>query len=157
MMANAHTSFWNEDRVKKVTELWAEGVSAGMIARRMGAPSRNAVISKVHRLGLAGRGIGGDRKSANRRATTVRINPPRRARELPPPPIEEPAPLVGADGLPITLLNVGFSNCRWPMWDDAERNTFQVCGHQKANGSAYCAFHAAKGRGNGTRSEGDAA
>ena len=35
--------------------LWTEGLSASQIARALGGVTRNAVIGKVHRLGLAGR------------------------------------------------------------------------------------------------------
>ena len=46
---------WSEERVELLTKLWAEGLSASQIAARLGGVSRNAVIGKVHRLGLAGR------------------------------------------------------------------------------------------------------
>ncbi len=46
---------WTEERVEKLKELWAEGLSASEIARVLGGVTRNAVIGKVHRLRLAGR------------------------------------------------------------------------------------------------------
>ena len=46
---------WTDERVELVTKLWADGHSASIIASRMGGVSRNAVIGKVHRLGLSGR------------------------------------------------------------------------------------------------------
>ena len=47
---------WTEDRIELLRRLWQDGLSASTIAREMGgAITRNAVIGKVHRMGLAGR------------------------------------------------------------------------------------------------------
>jgi GcrA cell cycle regulator len=48
---------WTEERVKKLTILWKSGNSASKIAIELGeGVSRNAVIGKIHRLGLSERG-----------------------------------------------------------------------------------------------------
>jgi len=47
---------WTDERVEKLKELWAEGLSASQIAKALGGVTRNAVIGKVHRLGLSNRG-----------------------------------------------------------------------------------------------------
>ena len=47
---------WTEERVETLRRLWAEGLSASQIAAQLGGVSRNAVIGKVHRLKLSGRG-----------------------------------------------------------------------------------------------------
>jgi GcrA cell cycle regulator len=49
------TNCWTEDRVAILKKLWTEGLSASQIAKQLGGVTRNAVIGKVHRLGLAGR------------------------------------------------------------------------------------------------------
>ena len=46
---------WTDERIELLTKLWAEGHSASQIAGRLGGVTRNAVIGKVHRLGLPGR------------------------------------------------------------------------------------------------------
>ncbi|WP_291207720.1 GcrA family cell cycle regulator, partial [Hyphomonas sp.] len=46
---------WNDERVNTLKKLWAEGHSASQIAKQLGGVTRNAVIGKVHRLGLSGR------------------------------------------------------------------------------------------------------
>ena len=46
---------WTDERVELLKKLWAEGLSASQIAAELGGVTRNAVIGKVHRLGLAGR------------------------------------------------------------------------------------------------------
>jgi GcrA cell cycle regulator len=45
---------WNEDTIARLRMLWAEGHSTAEIGRRM-AVSKNAVVGKAHRLGLAAR------------------------------------------------------------------------------------------------------
>ncbi len=47
---------WTDERVEKLQELWNEGMSAAQIAKALGGVTRNAVIGKVHRLGLSNRG-----------------------------------------------------------------------------------------------------
>ncbi len=49
---------WTEERVTRLRELWAEGQTASQIAKSLGSVSRNAVIGKVHRLGLSNRSSG---------------------------------------------------------------------------------------------------
>ena len=46
---------WNDERVETLKKLWSDGLSASQIAGRLGGVTRNAVIGKVHRLGLSGR------------------------------------------------------------------------------------------------------
>ena len=46
---------WTEERVETLKKMWAEGQSASQIAKELGGVTRNAVIGKVHRLGLSNR------------------------------------------------------------------------------------------------------
>ena len=50
---------WTEERVETLKKMWAEGQSASQIAKELGGVTRNAVIGKVHRLGLSNRAGGG--------------------------------------------------------------------------------------------------
>jgi GcrA cell cycle regulator len=51
---------WTDERVETLKKMWAEGQSASQIAKELGGVTRNAVIGKVHRLGLSNRvGLGG--------------------------------------------------------------------------------------------------
>lgn len=47
---------WTDERVEVLKKLWSDGLSASQIAAQLGGVSRNAVIGKVHRLKLSGRG-----------------------------------------------------------------------------------------------------
>ncbi len=71
---------WNDERVEQLRKLWAEGKSASQIAAEIGGVSRNAVIGKVHRLGLSGRPkAGGGSKTRQSTAQAGRGNAPAEA------------------------------------------------------------------------------
>ncbi len=46
---------WTDERVETLKTMWNEGKSASQIAKELGGVTRNAVIGKVHRLGLSNR------------------------------------------------------------------------------------------------------
>jgi len=126
---------WTEDRVELLKKLRAEGLSASQSARTMGDVTRNAVIGKVHRLGLSGR------------ATTSRADRPRRAtipKPQPKPVVAEPltvaeATLSNGEYAPVLTLNGVM--CRWPIGDPGA-NDFHFCGNQTDAASPYCEAHA---------------
>jgi hypothetical protein len=62
---------WTDARTERLKALWAEGRSASEIAGLLGEVTRNAVIGKVHRLGLAGR------KTTSRQPVPRRTSPRR--------------------------------------------------------------------------------
>ncbi|MBL4916124.1 GcrA family cell cycle regulator [Szabonella alba] len=78
---------WTDERVETLKKMWTEGQSASQIAKELGGVTRNAVIGKVHRLGLSNR-VGGKEESE---AETPVASP---AAAAPPsaPPRAEPAP-----------------------------------------------------------------
>ncbi|QDC11170.1 GcrA cell cycle regulator [Oceanicola sp. D3] len=49
---------WTDERVETLKRMWGEGQSASQIAKELGGVTRNAVIGKVHRLGLSNRATG---------------------------------------------------------------------------------------------------
>jgi GcrA cell cycle regulator len=130
---------WTDERVEQLKSLWTEGLSASQIARVLGGVTRNAVIGKVHRLGLAGR------------ASPSRVERPRmpmvpkismRAHQ-PEPPVVEEDPITMDDGNFVTVLTISNSMCRWPIGDPSETE-FHFCGHKPKTGSPYCEAHARK-------------
>ena len=58
---------WTDERVETLKTMWSEGKSASQIAKELGGVTRNAVIGKVHRLGLSNRVGGPDRRGGRRR------------------------------------------------------------------------------------------
>jgi GcrA cell cycle regulator len=129
---------WTDERIEQLKSLWTEGLSASHIAKVMGGISRNAVIGKVHRLGLAGRAVAP-------RGERIRLpSAPRHIRaHIPEPPIVEEDPVVLDDGTFATVLTINDRMCRWPIGDPAE-NEFHFCGHKPKLGSPYCEAHARK-------------
>ena len=77
---------WTDERVETLKKMWAEGQSASQIAKELGGVTRNAVIGKVHRLGLSNR-VGGGKDEAEEEAPVVAAKP-----EPAPKPAPEPRP-----------------------------------------------------------------
>ncbi len=72
---------WTPARVDTLKSLWSEGLSASQVAKSLGGVTRNAVIGKIHRLGLSGRAAGG----VIRRIALPRPLRPERPRLVAPP------------------------------------------------------------------------
>jgi GcrA cell cycle regulator len=147
---------WTDERVELLKKLWAEGLSASQIAGRLGGVTRNAVIGKVHRLGLSGRATS-SRSSAPRprrahaprqhRAPSltfgtrgnVALKPSYEAEYDPEPvPVEE---LVIPLHERASILTLKETMCRWPIGDPAEED-FHFCGRKKVGALPYCEHHA---------------
>jgi GcrA cell cycle regulator len=145
------TAGWTEDRVGALKKLWLEGQSASQIAKQLGGGvTRNAVIGKVHRLGLSGRAAPSQPARATYRPTRPRVAAP--AQPSPPRRIEaaQPRPLVAAPTPPqppipdlpgtATVLTLGAHMCKWPIGDPSSQE-FSFCGRRASEG-VYCIEHA---------------
>jgi GcrA cell cycle regulator len=127
---------WTDERVELLKKLWQDGLSASQIARQMGDVTRNAVIGKVHRLGLSGR---------------ANSNRPQRARNVTvPKPVAKPVmvrptlveePVVLDNGEHATVMTIRDGMCKWPIGDPATAE-FRFCGRRTAAGASYCEGHA---------------
>src|SRR3954463_13065323 len=83
---------WTDERVERLKKLWADGLSASQIAGELGGVTRNAVIGKVHRLGLSGRRQPTPTTKRHPPAHPPRIpRPPHKQSGPPPPPPPPPA------------------------------------------------------------------
>ena len=85
---------WTDERVELLKKMWGEGQSASQIAKELGGVTRNAVIGKVHRLGLSNRASGG--------SSTAKAEPKAKAAAKPkaeakPAPKTEPARPAAAE------------------------------------------------------------
>ncbi len=136
---------WTEERVELLKKLWQDGLSASQIAKQLGGVTRNAVIGKVHRLGLSGRA------TPSKPARTV-LRTPRPARPATAPsaprrlaePVSisaHPTPVRYVDEEPgsATVLTLGAHMCKWPIGDPAMDN-FTFCGRRSGEGP-YCHEH----------------
>ena len=100
---------WTDERVETLKKMWAEGQSASQIAKELGGVTRNAVIGKVHRLGLSNRvGGGGATEGEDDAAPAARPDPAPRAAEpirsaepTPRPPVERTMPTATITPIPM--------------------------------------------------------
>jgi GcrA cell cycle regulator len=152
-------SEWTQDREDLCRKLWADGLTGTQIASRLGGVTRNAVIGKVHRLGLPARA---PRQAPRHRVR--RISPIFRPTRLQLPPTARPKVRAATPrsskqrskaevaailaslpetpaGLRIDLLDLREHMCRWPIGDPKD-DGFHFCGRQKAQGISYCDPHA---------------
>jgi len=144
---------WTDERVELLKKLWADGLSASQIAAELGGITRNAVIGKVHRLGLSGRA-----KSPS--SSTPRPRKPRTHSHMlrvPRPAMRgntalaqafevevENDPVAYDNVVPmsqrLTLLELNEATCHWPVGDPSSPEFF-FCGGKALSGLPYCAHH----------------
>src|SRR5439155_24859896 len=150
---------WTEERLRHLRRRWKQGARAREIGAEVGV-SANAVIAKIHRLGIARLspygGAPGRRQKlqnipraarpqyARRRAFSLR-----RARPAPPllkakrylkyARLDEQIPLAQRR----SLLALGDDNCRWPV-GEAGLPSFFFCGAQVLRNKPYCGAHCAR-------------
>jgi GcrA cell cycle regulator len=154
---------WTDERVELLRKLWLDGLSASQIAAELAnGITRNAVIGKVHRLGLSGRvkAPNAEPSAAPRPKPSVQTKPaaPRpiapivmgsSALAIKPRPTPAPAPAPAPrDNVVIplservTIMELRESMCRWPLGDPTNAE-FRFCGSRTAEaGAPYCATHA---------------
>lgn len=137
---------WTEERVALLKKLWAEGHSASQIAKQVGGVTRNAVIGKVHRLGLAGRATPSRPAKRPARPRQQRSQLPMAPRVRPhsiyAPPVLTVVldPLRFEDGSVATVLTLKEGMCKFPIGDPTDA-AFAFCGRTACMGP-YCGDHA---------------
>jgi len=144
---------WSDDRVEQLKKLWEAGLSASQIAAELGNVTRNAVIGKVHRLGLSGRAktpssAAPRPRKARPAPQMVRVSRPvargntalAQAYEME----VETDPVAYDNVVPmsqrLTLLQLNESTCHWPVGDPSNPEFF-FCGGKALTGLPYCAHH----------------
>ena len=151
---------WTDERVELLRKLWLEGFSASKIAAHLAnGISRNAVIGKVHRLGLSGRVKAPTPPQPRLRSKPAQ--PPHRTASPRPSgaivrgnnalayahqPFEEPEPrpveqVVVPISERVTITELKEAMCRWPLGDPTAAE-FRYCGTKSPPGDSYCTYHA---------------
>ena len=148
MPVSPQESAWTGERVAHLIRLWNSGCSAGLIARELGATTRSAVISKVHRLGLAQR---------DTHTTVLRTYPPRYPPRAPRqkanayqrhpaapstacPQPAAPRPPRRPRAQPRTFPELTPAMCRYIDGQPNGVNTF-YCAACPLAGHSYCPYH----------------
>jgi GcrA cell cycle regulator len=161
---NAATSNWTDERIEVLVNLWQAGLSCGKIAKELGGgATRNSVIGKIHRMGLAARVTldrfptrapgkrGPDRTVRMTKARKVALGKPldlppiKKAKQKPQGQAWQPIPGIE----PVSLLDLEAGQCKWPVGQDSP---FMFCG-APATHNHYCEHHHAWSIGDGTASE----
>ncbi|WP_298426927.1 GcrA family cell cycle regulator [Rhodoblastus sp.] len=150
---------WTDERVEQLKKMWLDGLSASQIASELAhGITRNAVIGKVHRLGLSGRVKSPapapvrarvkPRAEDEKGAPTAPISHGNLAVALEARPAPAPAPRPAAKDVVIpmservSIMELRESMCRWPLGDPASPD-FRYCGAKMQIGlGPYCAHHA---------------
>ena len=144
---------WTDERVELLKKLWSDGLSASQIAAELGGITRNAVIGKVHRLGLSGRAKSASSTAPRQRKTRSSSHMLRMTRasvrgntalahayeieaEATPELMENIIPI----GQRRTILELTEQTCRWPVGDPGSGDFF-FCGGNSLGGLPYCAHH----------------
>ena len=150
---------WTDERVELLRQLWLDGRSASQISAQLGhGLTRNAVICKVHRLGLAGRAKAPSSTASPPRAASAPRMAPRpsaggarptvrgaTALALAAEPTLEARPVfqekdvVVPMSLRVTIVELKEAMCRWPLGDPTSPE-FRYCGSPAASGP-YCVHH----------------
>lgn len=142
---------WSEERVELLRRLWEEGLSASRIATQLGGVTRNAVIGKIHRLGLSNRTKTGETAGlaseeigqgdgiavlASGDGTIPLGEMPVEIRTGKPA-----APVALPASRRVTIMDLRESMCRWPIGDPTSPD-FHFCGDRSITGLPYCTDHA---------------
>jgi GcrA cell cycle regulator len=143
---------WTTERVQRLRLCVNAGLTCSQIAAEIGV-TRNAVIGKIHRLGLSP-GRRPDAIARRMRAVPARDRPTKLATILRAvaadmaavaadmaavAPMATAAPVESAQR--CSLLELGGGRCRWPL-SEPGRADFGFCGNESIGGFSYCASHA---------------
>src|SRR5260370_13137419 len=145
---------WTDQRTELLKTLWAEGLSSSQIGGELGL-TRNAVIGKVHRLGLSGRiksAAPPPREPKRGRSHVSHYNGGPKPQRTDVTPFKGPsdlsvethAPAPIKNIIPIdrrcSILELTLDNCHWPIGDPRSR-AFFFCGAKSLRCLPYCGYH----------------
>jgi len=140
---------WTDERVAILSKLWADGLSASQIAGELGGVTRNAVIGKVHRLGLSGRAkpANSSAKRVKRQRSTYNSKPRTAARNgiaSREPGVQNLRTVVenltAPESKKLNLVDLTDKTCKWPDGDPAT-DDFHFCGNKTKEDTPYCEYH----------------
>ncbi len=151
---------WNDERVELLKKLWTDGLSASQIAGELGGVTRNAVIGKVHRLGLSGRAKSPAASAAPRQRKAPPPRPAARTTSMPQvrgnvvlapmmlsetylqPALRPQEEVVVPMSRRVQIMELWEAMCKWPIGDPTQAE-FVYCGADCNFGTPYCTHHSA--------------
>lgn len=160
VLKSSYVSPWRsipgiEDRLKS---LWEQGLSATEISDMLASEkiyfSRNAIIGKLHRLGLVREKGEGPQFKRGRPAPSERVKSRpefirrvRRKRDEQPRLIERARKVSATmnfvcEGFrDLELHALEFDECRWPRGGESAASDIRFCGRRVFESASYCAYH----------------
>jgi GcrA cell cycle regulator len=136
---------WTPERVEQLRTFVVTGLTCSQIAAEIGV-TRNAVIGKIHRLGLSpDRPAGAPARSCPPRVRRPRLTSQRQLLRLvfseAPGAMSETDQGLGVESAQrCSLLDLAQGKCRWPVGDPSAAD-FAFCGNEAVAGFSYCAGH----------------
>lgn len=109
-------STWTPEKIKQLKKLLGKGKSSFEIGKELGI-SKNAVIGKIHRLGL-------NMPKAPEEKVVVVQKENKKVQKL----------------THVGLLDLKFNSCRWPIGEPKDKD-FHFCGAVCQTGKPYCPEH----------------
>jgi len=147
-VASQDPGFWTWAITERVKAMWADGKSAGVIAREI-KTSRNAVIGKLHRLGLKRPAPAGRQRMSPQKPVVGK--PSRLVANAFPElvdtwPIRDERVTRFVDPGPgiVRFLDRSSKQCAWPKWSGDEPLAEKMCCGQPVEEGRhypYCAYH----------------
>lgn len=143
---------WTPESEAALRKLFSEGFSSSQIASQIGCPSRNAVIGKVHRLGIL-------RPAKVAKPTPAKVAAaPKKTKALPPDgaahreerrerfqavadkALERFDAAVPVTAEPVRFLDRGHFQCAMPQpgWESVPVAEKMVCGQPVQAGTSWC-------------------
>jgi GcrA cell cycle regulator len=136
---NTQTQTWTTERVDQLRRYVEAGFSCGQIAGEIGL-SRNAVIGKIHRLGLW-RGTGHTPRPRTRPRPSVVFSQRRALQAAYAATCTAVAEAEIDSAKRCSLMELAQGQCRWPISDPGAKD-FCFCGNDAVGGFSYCVGHA---------------
>lgn len=149
---------WTPEQDDALRALFAKKLAYASIGERLGGLTKNAVCGRIKRLGLAEvkgprnqprmtpeqraqrkliqRAIDAQKKRERRREAAKTATVTIRRQRF----VEKPVNDMIETALHLSLIDLQPHHCRYPY---SLSGGFTFCGHNKAEGSSYCAPHAA--------------
>ena len=130
-------SVWDENKIKILRENWGT-MTASALAAKIGGVSRNAVIGKSHRLGLATKIIKRSKINHSNQTNYIQKNINRKSRK-----IKFRSLLLDKNFEPaknLSLEELTENTCKYSE-SDPDKPDFSFCGRKTIDKFSYCPLH----------------
>lgn len=138
---------WTDERIAELERLWATGASTAEIGRQIDV-TKNAVVGKVHRLGLPGRpspirrDVGGVKRPGQSHTGPSHTGPSHTGQESQAVSRQADQVVREAPRRPA-VIDLHAPPCQWPFGHPGDED-FHFCGAPVLASRPYCPEHCAR-------------